>query len=235
MAYEFNEERYVIDMFDRGVFGINPDKPIKLKSGRMSPHYHNQRPTLSINRRLDANGTMSVERQQDLVRNTAAGYALAFDGVRRPFHHVFGKAQAATAIMAVAAAQAGLSYLWERVPEDKDYGKKQPVEGDFEYGDFVHLADDNTTDGKSKIEGAAILFKVGLQPVSITVGFDREEGAQTTLESMGYEMNAVTGLSSAVAILRDNGKIGSREVEAVVAYHEGLVADGITSTFQLAA
>lgn len=234
--FEFDEEKYVIGMFDRGTLGF-PEGGLKLKSGRISPYYHNQRPMLSHNRSLEAKGVMTVDQQRDYIRNTVRGYAARFFEIKIPFHHVFGKAQAATAPMAVAAYVAGMSYLWERVPEDKKkgYGAHKLIEGDYEFGDSVHLGDDNTTDGQSKIDGAGVLYKAGLQPVSLTVGFDREEGARDRLERLGFEMNAVTSLSRAVPILRENRKIGPREVEAVIAYHEGLQASGITTTFSLAA
>lgn len=233
-SFEFDEEKYVVGMFDRGTLGF-PKGGIVLKSKRVSPYYHNQRPLLSHKRSLEAAGTMTVAQQIDLIGNTACGYALRFSEIEKPFHHVFGKAQAGTASIAVAAFVAGMSYLWERVPEDRKqgYGVKKPIEGDYEYGDFVHLGDDNVTDGQSKIEGAGVLYQVGLQPVSLTVAFDREEGAEERLGKLGFEMNALTGLSRAIPILRDNGRIGNQQVDEVVAYHESLQADGIATSFSL--
>lgn len=234
--FGFDEEKYVIGMYDRGVLGF-PEGGIKLKSGRISPYYHNQRIILSHNRMLEASGKMTIEQQRDLIRNTARGYAERFFEIKTRFHHVFGKAQAATAPLAVAAYEAGMSYLWERIPEEKkkNYGVKQLIEGNYEYGDFVHLGDDNTTDGQSKIDGAGVLYVAGLQPVSLTVAFDREEGARARLETLGFEMNAVASLSRAVPILRDARRIDNRHVEAIVAYHEDLRANGVTTTFSMAA
>jgi len=234
--FEFDEEKYVIGMFDRGTLGF-PEGGLTLKSGRISPYYHNQRPILSHNRGLEAAGVMTVEQQRDYIRNTARGYAQRFFEIKVPFDHVFGKAQSATAPMAVAAYEAGMSYLWERVPEEKKkgYGAHKPLEGDFEYGDYVHLGDDNTTDGQSKIDGAGVLYRVGLQPVSLTVGFDREEGARERLEQLGLEMNSVTSLSRAVPILRDAKRITEQHVEAIVRYHGDLQSSGVTTTFDLTA
>ncbi len=233
----FNPEKYVIGMYDRGILGF-PEGGIRLKSGRISPYYHNQRNILSHKKSLATEGVMSIADQHDQIRNTALGYAERFNEIEKPFDHVFGKAQSATASLAVAAFVAGRSYLWERIPEEakKGYGAHQEyVQGDYEYGDSVHLGDDNTTDGTSKIEGAGILYKAGLQPVSLTVAFDREEGARERLEALGFEMNAIVGLSLAVPILREHKRIGNEHVEAVVAYHETLQAAGIATSFQLAA
>ncbi len=232
--FEFDEERYVVGSFDRGIIGF-PDGGIKLKSGRQSPYYHNIRGMLSYNMDLVASGQMPIDKQQEVIKDTMLGYATRFDEIKTPYRHVFGKAQAGTALIAVAAFVANRSYLWERIPEDKNYGVKKRVEGNYEYGDFVHLADDNVTDGQSKVDGAGVLYLVGLQPVSLTVGFDREEGAQERLNNLGFEMNAVTCLSSAVPILRDNRRITNEHIDAVAAYHQKLIEEGVTSTYQVAA
>ncbi|MBI2591939.1 hypothetical protein HYW36_00460 [Candidatus Saccharibacteria bacterium] len=232
--FSFDEEKVVVGMYDREIF-VFPPGGIKLKSGRISPYYHNQRGMLSLSKKLDANGAMPFARQLDFRRESALGYATRFDEIQARYDHVFGKAQSATPHLAIAAFVAGKSYLWERVPEGKDYGIKKRVEGDYEYGDFVHLGDDNVTDGQSKIEGAAVLYEAGLQPVSITVMFDRQEGAQARLSSLGFEMNAVTTLSRAVPILRANRKITNEHIESLLAYHEDLISKGAASTFSLAA
>ncbi len=234
--FGFDEEAYIVGMHDRGVLAF-PEGGLRLKSGRISPYYHNQRRVLSHNRNLALSGVMSIARQVQFQKNLAEGYAQRFTEIKRPFRHVFGKAQAATAPLGVAAFVAEMSYLWERVPEPgkERYGMHAMIEGDYEYGDFVHLGDDNTTDGQSKIDGAGVLYRAGLQPVSLTVAFDREEGARERLEQLGFEMNAVTSLSKAIPVLRDSGRIGNQQVEAVQAYHEDLKNSGITTTFQLAA
>lgn len=222
-------------MFDRGLLGF-PQDGITLKSGRLSPYYYNDRPSLSFSSELDRNGQMSLAEQRDFRKALAVGYAAKLLGLSVHVDHVFGKAQAATAPAAVGAYEAGLSYLWERVEEpDKSYGIKQKIEGSYEPGEQVALADDVVTDGKSKDEAAQVLREVGLEPVAVTIKFDREEGGMQALDQYGFEANAVTGLTRAVPILRQNGRIGQREVENLIAYHEALKADGGLSTFQLAA
>lgn len=231
--FSFDEEKVGVGMYDRGVL-VFPEGGIRLKSGRISPYYHNMRGMLSHDRSLDVSGVMSFDRQREFIRESMLGYATRFDEIKTPFAHVFGKAQAGTSPIAVASFVSGRSYLWERVPEKKDYGIKKAVEGNYEYGDFVHLGDDNVTDGQSKIDGAAVLYEAGLQPVSITVMFDREEGAEKRLISLGFEMNAVTCLSRVVPILLANRRISEAHAHAVHEYHEGLKVSDITSTYKLA-
>ncbi len=89
------------------------------------------------------------------------------------------------------------------------------------------------TDGRSKVEGAQILRDVGLNPVSGTIKFDRQEGGMESLEAFGFEANAVTGLSKAARFLLDNKRIGNQEIDALHAYHDSLRADGVVTTFNL--
>ncbi len=232
-AIERLEAEIVVGMFDRGLLGF-PEGGITLKSGRQSPYYYNMRGSLSFNRKLARGGGMSLEAQQSFRKALAGGYAVKFAEIERPIDHVFGKAQAATAPAAVGAYEAGLSYLWERVDEpNKTYGYHQKIEGDYEAGETILMADDVATDGKSKVEGAQVLTAVGLVPAAITLQFDREEGGVQTLENdYGFEVNAITSLSKALPILIAHRRIGHQQEESVFQYHESLLADGLTTTFR---
>lgn len=231
---EQQEEQIAVGMFDRGLLGF-PEGGITLKSGRQSPYYYNMRGSLSFSRKLDQSGQMSIEQQRDFRRALAAGYAAKFFEIKHPIDHVFGKAQAATAPAAVAAYEAGMSYIRERVDEPhKTYGYHQKIEGDFEADDTVLMADDVATDGKSKVEGSQVLTAVGLKPVAITLQFDREEGGVQTLENdYGFEVNSITTLSRAARFLLHNGRIDNAAIDALHTYYEGLKADDKVSTFNL--
>jgi orotate phosphoribosyltransferase len=230
------EEEIVVGMFDRGLLGFPPGG-IELKSGRVSPYYYNMRGSLSFSRRLDREGRMSLEQQRQFRRRLALGYATCYGKLQSNIFHIFGKAQAATAPAAIGAYEAGMSYLWERVDEPhKTYGYHQKIEGDFEIGDLVGLGDDVVTDGASKVEGAKVLHLAGLQPATITLQFDREEGGVEKLsKEYGFEINSITGLSRAVPILRENRRIGNQEVDFVAQYHSDLAAEGVTTSYVPAA
>ncbi len=231
---EHQEEQIVVGMFDRGLLGF-PEGGITLKSGRQSPYYYNMRGSLSFSKELDRSGQMSIEEQRHFLRELVAGYAAKFFEIKFPIDHVFGKAQAATAPAAVAAYEAGMSYLWERIDEpNKTYGYHQKIEGDYDDGDTVLLADDVATDGKSKVEGSRVLSAVGLHPVAITLQFDRQEGGVQTLENdYGFEVNSITTLSKAARFLQENGRIDNAAVDALQNHHEELLAEGKVSTFEL--
>jgi orotate phosphoribosyltransferase len=227
------EEKVVLGMFDRGLLGF-PDGGITLKSGRQSPYYYNDRPSLSFDYALSRAGGMAIGAQRDFRVQLAMAFAEKFKEIEwsTDIDHVFGKAQAATAPAAVGAFVAGKSYLWERVDEPgKEYGAHKKIEGNYEPGQSVLLGDDVVTDGKSKAEGAQVLRDVGLNPVAVTIKFDREEGGMKALADYGFAANSVTSLSFAVPVLKAARKIGGEEVEALAAYHEGLRSEGLVSTY----
>lgn len=225
------EEQIVVGMFDRGLL-IFPDIETALKSDRDSPYYYNDRPSLSFSSELDRTGVMTIARQKEFREALVRGFAISFLDLKSPIDHVFGKAQSATSPAAVGAYEAGLSYLWERVDEpEKTYGAHRKIEGTYEPDEYVGIGDDVVTDGKSKKEAAKTLRNVGLVPVSVTIKFDREEGGMEALQSYGFEANTVTGLTNAVKYLVENSRIGNREVDALHVYHQGLIDEGLVSTF----
>lgn len=218
-------------MFDRGLLGF-PEGGITLKSKRQSPYYYNGRPGLSFSKKLDRSERMPIRQQIEFRKDLIAGYAAKFLQLETEIDHVLGRAQAGTPPASTAAIEAGLSCLWERVDEpSKTYGAHQRIEGDYEEGETVLLADDVVTDGQSKIEGAKVLAGVGLELVAVTLQFDREEGGVQLLEASNFEVNAVTGLSNAVGFLLENKRIGNKQIEALDLYHDKLKTEGLTSTY----
>lgn len=217
------EEHLVLDMFDRQVLGF-PEGGKELRSGRRSPYYYDSRGVLSFNAALDQSGKMSRARQQEFRENLIDAYALRLNEAAENARvdHVFGKAQAVTSLGAVATVRAGLSYLSERIEEPgKNHGSTKPIQGDYLAGERIGVTDDVVTEGFSLvIKAGRILRQAGLNPVAATLQFDREDGGAMVLEKHLYEVNAITGLSRAVRFLRDNNKIGPKELEALDIYFE---------------
>lgn len=237
---EHEEEQIVLGMYDRGML-VFPKNGMSLKSsnesGLNSPCYFNMRNVLSISNELIDNGQMSQAEQEEFQNALIKGCADQIMAVTREVEvdHIFGKAQAATAFAAVTARAARISYIWERVDEpSKDtYGSHKRVEGSYKTGERILMADDTTTDGKSKVEGMRMLADVGLVPVAVTLQFDRQEGGVEMLkDEYGLEVNAVTSLSSAVRYLRASNRIDDTTVDALQDYHEKLRAVGRESTYE---
>lgn len=220
-----NEEELVVGLYDREIIKFGD---FKLKSGRKSPIYYNQRPLLSQKH----DGSMSYRQQRRITAMALQGYAQKIETLfKDETDHVYGIPQAATALGALVAFRTGKSYLWGRVGK-KDYGKHEGIEGFYEPGETVVQVDDVVTGADSKIESEDNLKKAELTTLGFVVMLDREEGGKETLEQYEHPpLVAVTSLSRVVPILLGNARIGNQEVESLQTYHAGLVADGHISTF----
>ena len=232
-AFESLEEEVVVGMFDRGLL-VFTEAGTTLRRGRQSPYYYNMRPSLSFNAKLAREAGMSRAHQQRFRKLLTVAFADKFGEIMQPFDHVFGKAQAGTSPVGVAAYEAGLSYLWERIDDpQKSYGKHEKIEGDYEAGELILIGDDAATGGGSISTAVQVLQAVKLQPVAVTLEFDREEGGVQRLENeYGLEVNSITTLTNAVGILATHDRIGVKEIQAVEAYHDALRADGLVSTYR---
>lgn len=222
-----HEEEMVVGLYDRGIIKFGN---FKLKSGRKSPIYYNQRPLMS----LEYGAEMALDNQRKVAKLAIHGYAAKIEEFKPKFNHLYGIPQAATAIGSNIAYEAGSSYLWGRVGK-KDYGKHEGVEGSFIPGEKVVQIDDVVTNADSKLESAANLQEAGLETIGFVVMFDREEGGSQAVEEAGYSLSAVTGLSRAVSILAENNRIDNQAIESLHKYHAGLRAEGVATTFSYSA
>ncbi|HVO86404.1 MAG TPA: hypothetical protein VMT23_01585 [Candidatus Binatia bacterium] len=234
---EEDHERLAVGLWDRGIIGFVDEPGVTLNSGRLSPYYYNDRHILSINYRLDAEGVMSTvdqEKLRDLVIGRSAAKVLSLSQTVPGSDHMLGKAQAETGIGAAIAMRSGLSFLWERVTEpDKETSTiHQPIEGDFEPGETVLLAENCVTTGGEVTKGIKLAVKAGLQPVAVFAQFDRQEGGRGKIEDeYGLPFDSLTTLSSVTKYLLDNRRIGNSHVERLARYHEQLQAQGIETDF----
>lgn len=221
--YKSMAEELAVGLFDREILRFGE---FKLKSGRQSPIYYNQRPILSVDHSLE----ISPDRQKRIAGLAITGYARIIEQAS-PHDHLYGIPQAGTAIGALVAGQAGDSYLWGRVGK-KEYGKHEAVEGNISEGETVLQLDDVVTNADSKIESAKILSEAGLETVGFVVMLDREEGGAQALEKAEHSFASYFRLSTLVPYLVENNRIGSTELDALQSYHEGLKDEGIMSTYQ---
>jgi len=97
--------------------------------------------------------------------------------------------------LAVAASLAGRLPLVYPRREEKGYGTRRRIEGQFKVGDRVVLIDDIITDGASKLEAIAPLEEAGLVVKDLVVLVDREQGGRELLARRGYALHAVLTIS----------------------------------------
>lgn len=219
---EHLEEELAVGLYDREILKF---EQTELKSGRLSPYYYNQRKILSY----DSESHLSDREQRRIAALAIDGYGLLVD-TGSPADHLYGIPQAGTAIGAPVAMRSEISYLWGRVG-DKEYGRHAKIEGFYHSGDTVIQLDDVVTDAGSKLESAEALAAAGLRTARFVILFDRQEGGAAAVTSAGYGIDSVTNISRAAYYLQENSRIGSQEIESLIAYHEGLRCDGVASTF----
>ena len=95
--------------------------------------------------------------------------------------------------------------------EAKTYGLTgRIVGGEIRRGERFLFFDDVLTDGRSKIEGIKPIEDEGGIVDTIVVVVDREQGGRENLESLGYNVKAITTISKVVDKLLNAGKIGLR-------------------------
>lgn len=212
---ERDREALAVQMYREGHFGINEDPGdyIKLKSGRMSPHYFNVRTGLS-------NPTT-----RSMVANTMARLTLYltdaddYKNLVEHYEHFVGSPEAMTSYAALIADSAGMSLLQPRVDLEKISGNKDPILGRYVDGDRVAAFDDVITDGATKIEVVTALGKHGLNVTDYYVVLDREEGgAAEVAAATGLVVTPVLGLANTVRILRAAGEISTTQFDNVVEY-----------------
>ena len=97
--------------------------------------------------------------------------------------------------LAVAASLAGRVPLIYPRREDKGYGTRRRIEGQFKAGERVVLIDDIITDGASKLEAIAPLEEAGLVVKDLVILVDREQGGRELLAARGYTLHSVLTIS----------------------------------------
>ncbi len=98
--------------------------------------------------------------------------------------------------LAVAASLAGkMPLIYPRL-EQKGYGTRRRIEGEFKLGERVVLIDDIITDGASKLEAIQPLEEAGLVIKDLVILIDREQGGRDLLAAKGYALHAVLTISN---------------------------------------
>jgi uridine monophosphate synthetase len=99
--------------------------------------------------------------------------------------------------------------------EEKEYGTKAAVEGEYSSGERVVVIDDLVTTGESKFEVIEKLTRAGLVVNDIVVLIDRESGAKQALAESGLKLHAIFTLTELITHLKNNNLINNNQFNAV--------------------
>lgn len=97
--------------------------------------------------------------------------------------------------LGVAASLAGRVPLVYTRREEKSYGTKKRIEGQYRPGERVVVIDDIITDGASKFEAIGPLEEAGLVVKDLVILIDREQGGRELLAARGYTLHSVLTIS----------------------------------------
>lgn len=108
-------------------------------------------------------------------------------------------------------------FLYSR-KEQKSYGIKRPVEGEYQKKEKVVLIDDMITTGGSKLEVIETIKSLGLQIEDVVVLFDRLQQGREALLKKGYFLHSAFTILDWITTLKRKKLIDKKRYDQVLSY-----------------
>ena len=180
------KEKLILQLYDIGAIKFGE---FTLKSGKKSPFYFDLRDMISHPGLLQTAGELIAEKIKEI-----------------PFDYVSGIPYTALPIATLVADRLQKPLIYAR-KEEKAYGTKNPIIGQYEKGKSCLIIDDLITTGESIVETAEKYEQAGLKTRDFAVLIDRSFNGSDILSQKGYRLHSMIQLPEMLDILLKNQKI----------------------------
>ncbi len=198
------KELFILKLHDIGAIKFGE---FTLKSGLKSPFYFDLRDMISYPEILDGIADLLVESVKDL-----------------DFDYVTGIPYTALPIATLVADILDKPLIYAR-KEEKAYGTKNKIIGQFEKGKKCLVIDDLITTGESIIETAETYQKEGIKTVDFSVIIDRSNNAENLLNKFGYKLHSIMNLDEVIDTLKKHNRISKQKAAEIKEYTNNLDSD----------
>ena len=192
-----NIEQFILRLHEIGAIKFGE---FTLKSGAKSPFYFDLRDMISHPELLQSIADLLVEK----IRN------LSFD-------YVSGIPYTALPIATLVADKLQKPLIYAR-KEEKSYGTKNLIIGQFSPGKSCLIIDDLITSGESIMETAEKYKEAGLQTRDFLVLIDRSVDGKQKLQQKNYRLHSLIHIDDILSILHQHHKINDKELQSVQSF-----------------
>ena len=193
-------------IFDIKAFVI---QDTKLKSGVSSPYYVNLHKLISHPHFLDKMIDFCIEN-------------LNLEIKKNNYNHIAGVPYGGIVFASLISNKLNVSMIMPR-KEQKQYGLKKSIEGDYNDNDKIILVEDTITSGSSILNTIQLCEQNNLHIELIIIIMDREEGGVDLLKSKGYSVAVLFKCSDIIDYLNTNNLIDSKDYTTICQYNKNLL------------
>ncbi len=203
-----SDKKLIVDLFMKRVIKVGS---FRLRVGEEPPYSYVTTPFL-----IDVRVLVSYP---SLMKRVAERYVQALDSIR--FHRMAAIPYAALPIVATVSMINDKPWIYPR-REVKDYGTKNPIEGEFHAGEHVVVLDDTVTTGATLAVAIRKLQERGLQIRDVVLLVDRGEEGIPKLQKQGIHVHAIYHIDDMLEVLCASRKISKKQLASIQHSHEEL-------------
>lgn len=181
---------------------VNLEKPFRLASGNYSPIYVNCRQLISSPAFADL---------------FAAAARMICEFNKLAFDVIAGGETAGIPFAAFLARSLGKPMIYIRKAK-KDHGIASRIEGSLHSGQRVLLVEDLITDAGSKLSFIDAIKEVGGTVKDVIVIFDRLQGGEAALKSIGIDLYSITNIGTFLSIAEEHDLFSATHLAEIGKY-----------------